>query len=217
MYAHGSTGLAGPDRFRNDALQRGDLVALDRAGCVAATPAIVDGASVFCAEDQRGGGVTGCYLDSGSPAVTAADGTPMLAGVFSFGGETAGKTCGQPSPGYFADVTAFRSWVYGPALLRQPYPAGMPVVSGTPAAGEVLRCAPPQWDAHRGEPATMVEYQWATVLRQGPFVIPVPVDGAVTPELAPDGTLSGEEVVCMVVAGNAGGTTMVTSDPVTIT
>jgi secreted trypsin-like serine protease len=215
MYSHGNTGSVGADGFRDDVLHRGDLTMLDSTGCSAATPATVDSHSVSCAQDEQGE-VTGCYNDSGSPVVTYRDGVALLAGVFSFGGETAGKQCGQPSPAYLADATAFREWVYQPAPALEPYPAGPPTVSGTATVGATAHCVPAGWDPRRGGRATTVTYQWATVLREGPFVIPVPIDGATGQDLVLDASLAGTEIACQVSGGNGAGTSQATSDPVTV-
>lgn len=215
MYAHGSTGLAGADQFRDDVLHRGDLRMLDAATCSAQTPAIVDRGSVACAQDDQGK-VTGCYNDSGSPVVAHRDGVALLAGVFSFGGETAGKECGQASPAYFADATAFRGWMYQPAPVLEPYPTGQPAVSGIVSVGASVRCVPAGWDPVRGGPARTVTYQWATILRAGPFVIPVPIDGATSRDFVPDASLSGTEIACQVSGGNVAGTSQATSEPVTV-
>ncbi|GIH15120.1 S1 family peptidase [Rugosimonospora africana] len=215
MYAHGSTGLAGADQFRDDVLHQGNLTMLDPAACAAQTPATVDGGSVACAQDDQGE-VTGCYNDSGSPVVTYRDGVALLAGAFSFGGETAGKECGQASPLYFADATAFRGWMYRPAPVLEPYPAGRPTVSGAVTVGAPARCVSAGWDPLRGGPARTVMYQWATILRAGPFIIPVPIDGATGQEFVPDVSLAGAEIACQVSGGNLAGTSQATSDPVTV-
>ncbi|TDP97484.1 trypsin-like serine protease [Labedaea rhizosphaerae] len=92
-----------PGDWRNDVLNRGDLITLADNDCAAATPATVDRASVACGQ----GAATACYLDSGSPVV----GPLGLVGVFSFAGETAGEEC-RPFPMYFADAPANLLWAY---------------------------------------------------------------------------------------------------------
>lgn len=216
MFAHGSATPYGPDWHRNDVLHRGDLTVRAAADCAAATPATVDPVSVACADDQRGTGVTACPGDSGSPVVEQVGGSPRLVGVFSFAGETAGKVCGQASPAYFADVTAFRPWIDGPPHTLQPYPAERPRVAGNAEAGATVRCVEPRWDLRRGGSPATVTRQWATATRYGSFVIPTPILGATTPELSLSAQTAGQDVVCLVIAANAGGTTQVMSDPVTV-
>ncbi|MBA8931297.1 hypothetical protein BC739_008544 [Kutzneria viridogrisea] len=204
VFAHGTTGKPAPD-FRNDVLHRGDLTTITHGTCQASTPATVDEHSVTCAQDPAGL-ITGCFQDSGSPVVQYAHGRPELVGAFSFGGETAGKSCGQPAPEAFADATAFRHWALGPLRDREPYPVGSARVSGTPRVGQVLRCTAPTWHP---APDT-VEYGWATLTHVGPFTIPAPIGrGAeltVTPQLV------GKQVACTVVAANKGGTVQVLSE-----
>jgi hypothetical protein len=144
------------------------------------------------------------------------DGRPELVGVFSFGGETAGKSCGDPSAAYFADPTAFRSWVFASHPPLEPYPATAPTVTGTPTTGNVLHCAAPAWDRVRGGRPTSVSYGWATVTTEGPFQIPTPIDGADRPELALPGDLSGQQVACLVSARNPAGSIVSMSTPVTV-
>ncbi|MFI5911658.1 S1 family peptidase [Dactylosporangium sp. NPDC051541] len=216
FFAHGTTGVAGPDAYRNDVLHRGDLTALDRQACRAGTPAVVDVASVLCAADVPAGAVTGCYQDSGSPLVRTVHGRPVLVGVFSFGGETAGRSCGEPSPLYFADPVAFRGWLSAPILPTQPYPAGRAAVSGDVAVGGTARCTAPAWDPRRGLLPAHVEYQWTTVIVIGPFVIPVPIDGATGRTLPVGPDLAGALLACQVTAPSPAGVTTVLSDPVTV-
>jgi Trypsin len=209
FFAHGTTGIAGPDSYRNDVLHRGDLTVLGDAACRDATPATVDGASVSCAGDPATPPVTGCYQDSGSPLVQTVNGVARLTGVFSFGGETAGKECGQPSPLYFADPVAFRAWAHLPVLPAQPYPSAAPRVSLT---GDTARCTAPAWDLSRGLPPSRITFQWATVTVYGPFVIPAPIEGATsrTLRLGPGQTVT--SLACLVTATNAGGVTTTMSD-----
>jgi hypothetical protein len=216
FFAHGSTGIAGPDTYRNDVLHRGDLSVLRPSDCRTATPAVVDERSVVCAADATTAAVTGCYQDSGSPAVRTVAGVPELIGVFSFGGETAGRSCGEPSPLYFADATAFRAWMYRPQLLTQPYPAGRPLISGDLTVGGTAHCTAPPWNLRRGLPPTRVSYQWASVSVIGPFVIPAPIEGATSRDLSLGSALVALSLACQVTAVNAGGSTTVMSDPVTI-
>lgn len=216
LYAHGTTGKPGLDRFRNDVLHRGDLVAQPAETCRGATPATVDGRSVSCARDEQGRSTTGCFLDSGSPAVRMVGGVPRLVGLFSFGGETAGLNCGAPFPMYFADVTAFRRWIHQPSPVLQPYPASPVRVGGTPSVGGQVRCQAPTWSLTRGLPPTRVEYQWATVVQQGPFPVPAPIVGADRPKLVLGPDLAGKRLACLVTAGNAGGVARAMSGPVTV-
>ncbi|MFB6436332.1 trypsin-like serine protease [Streptomyces sp. NPDC056411] len=110
LFSHGTTAApdpAHPEReIRGDVLRRGDLTVRTHAQCAAQTPAVVDASSVFCARDLSDGRTTMCFGDSGSPLVVRGRRGPELAGVFSFAGETAGKVCGQPADGAFADVPA---------------------------------------------------------------------------------------------------------------
>ena len=215
MFAHGSTGLAGQGEFRNDILHRGDLTALSAEACERETPASVDRRSVTCAQDPAGA-VTGCYQDSGSPVVSFPGGRPALVGLFSFGGEAAGKVCGEPSPAYSADVTQFRRWAFAPRLVLQPYPARATRVTGTPVVGTTLHCVPPRWSLSRGGLPRTVAYQWVTITYQGPFSIPATIEGADTADLRLGADLADQQVACQVTAANAGGTSTATSDPVSV-
>ncbi|HEY3502140.1 MAG TPA: trypsin-like serine protease [Actinocatenispora sp.] len=206
LYAHGTTGHT-PD-WRDDVLHRGDLTALDRAACTAGTPATVDGPSVLCAQDA-GGSVTGCFQDSGSPVVSRGE----LVGVFSFGGETAGRTCGEPSAQYFADPVAFRDWIFAPRLPLEPYPAGAPTVTGTPTTGSTLHCATPAWSRARGGRPTTIGYAWATVTTEGPFEIPAPIAGADRPDLTVTADQAGTRIACLTTAANAAGRITAMSAP----
>ena len=212
LFAHGTTGHAGDD-WRNDVLHRGDLTTVADRDCTAGTPATVDTPSVMCA--QRAG-VTGCFQDSGSPLVAWRYGRPRLVGLFSFGGETAGKACGTPSAQYAADPTTFRRWLFAPRLPREPYPAGAPTVTGRPAVGTALHCAPPGWSRARGDRPDTVEYGWATVTKAGPLDVPTPIPGADTNSLTPGGDLAGKDVACLVTAHNPAGTSTAMSAPRTI-
>lgn len=115
VYGHGLT--ADPSKpsngdIRGDVLRRGDLTTIDHNSCVASTPAVVDEKSTVCAQDPAGAPVVGpCYGDSGGPAIATTNGRDELVGVFSFGGETAGKLCGDPAASAFADPTSVRRWV----------------------------------------------------------------------------------------------------------
>ncbi|MFI1994472.1 S1 family peptidase [Actinoplanes sp. NPDC020271] len=219
FFAHGTTGIAGQDSYRNDVLHRGDLTVSDARACHDATPATVDDASVVCATDTTSRDadtvtppVTGCYQDSGSPLVQTINGVTRLVGMFSFGGETAGKSCGQASPLYFADPTAFRAWAHLPILPTQPYPQDTPQVT---VAGDTARCAAPGWDLSRGLPPSRITFQWATVTVYGPFVVPAPIDGATSRTLRLDPDHAATPVACLVTAANLGGVTTTMSDPVT--
>ena len=216
LFAHGTTGQL-PD-WRDDVLHRGDLTTLTAAACTAATPATVDTHSVTCAQDPTTAGtpVTGCFQDSGSPLVTWTDGRAELAGVFSFGGETAGKTCGDPSPAYFADPTTFRTWTLAPHLPLEPYPTTAPTVTGTPTTANVLHCTAPPWDRARGGHPTSLTYGWATVTTEGPFQLPTPIDGADRPDLTVPADLSGQQVACLVSARNAAGSIVTMSTPLPV-
>lgn len=76
--------------------------------CAAQTPAVVDPASVFCAQAD---GVNGGFGDSGGPAVTRGpDGAATLVGLFSFGTETRYGTQFAPGFNAFTDVAAVRDF-----------------------------------------------------------------------------------------------------------
>lgn len=116
IYGHGLTAdpsEPGNGDIRGDVLRRGELTTTDHATCAASTPAVVDEKSTVCAQDPPDvSTVVGpCYGDSGGPAITTKNGRDELVGVFSFGGETAGKLCGERAANAFADPTAVRQWV----------------------------------------------------------------------------------------------------------
>ncbi|TQM01731.1 S1 family peptidase [Pseudonocardia kunmingensis] len=108
FYGHGITA---PGSGTSDVLQRGELAVRPDADCAALTPATIHGPSVLCTRDPRTPPPThpvqGCIGDSGSPAVVRdRSGQPWLAGVFSYGMETAEQPCGAAGFNAFADVTA---------------------------------------------------------------------------------------------------------------
>ena len=216
LFAHGTTGQAGQN-FRDDVLHRGDLTTIDHAACQATTPATVDERSVLCAEDLAGTGVTGCFQDSGSPLVRYRQGRPQLAGIYSFGQETAGNQCGINGGQGFADPTAFRTWIYQPLPALEPYPAQPPVVTGTAMVGDQLTCASPVWCQWRGDPPTRVDYFWSEITTEGPFAIPAPIAGATTAAFTPTADLAGKQLACGVTARNAAGEMATTSAPVSLT
>ncbi|NUS43102.1 MAG: trypsin-like serine protease [Mycobacteriaceae bacterium] len=204
FFAHGLTGKnvpPGDPDYRNDVLNRGELAVLAHRDCAAATPAIVDEASVVCARSLSAPPVTGCWRDSGSPAVVSVAGRPALAGVFSFGGETAGKACGEPAPVAFGDVASFRQWILGPLHERAPYPLSRPVVA---AAGQSLRCAGPTWDRRRGQRPLDERISWAVRSYVGPYPVLTPIPDATSTVLRLTADVKGE-VVCVVDARNGGG------------
>jgi Trypsin len=224
MYSHGITGRTEDDprtdrkeQYRDDTLARGDLATLDAGACSTSTLADVDAVTVWCAQDLLGPRkTTGCYLDSGSPAVIGAGpdgkrGRPELAGVFSFGGETSRKKCGEPSPAYFSDAAKFQRWIRAPFLIRQPYPAGPAEISGNAQVGGRLRCEAPRWRLSKGLPAVTLKYQWVTVTYQGAVPAYERIPEAAKRKLTVTPGLDGKEVACQVVAANPGGTTQLTS------
>ncbi|WP_228818958.1 S1 family peptidase [Nocardia transvalensis] len=219
FYAHGNTGkeVAFDDpEYRSDVLHGGDLQVISHSDCAAATPATVDENSVVCAQDFSDSPVTGCWRDSGSPMVSYTDGEPRLVGLFSFGGETADKQCGEPAPLALADPTAFRDWIYGPLPDREPYPANRPAVTRDDRS---LHCEAPAWDSEHGGQPSEVSFEWAT-RKYFADVIPVltPIPGATTPtlSLADTSELPSDDVVCVVSASNRGGSIQVWSDGVRI-
>ncbi|MEV0838797.1 trypsin-like serine protease [Actinocatenispora sera] len=215
LFAHGTTGHAGAD-FRDDVLHRGDLTTLPAGDCTARTPGSVDTASVWCAQDTAGTGVTGCFQDSGSPLVAWTGDGARLVGLFSFGGETAGKTCGTPSAQYAADTTGLRRWLFAPRPSLEPYPASAPGLSGSATVGGTLHCTPPEWSRSRGGRPESIGYGWATVTWAGPFELPTPIEGAGTDTLALGADLAGEQVACVVTARNPAGAVTALSAPVPV-
>lgn len=215
LFSHGSTGSSGPD-FRNDVLHRGDLTVIEHATCQAQTPATVDAESVTCAEDYQTG-VNVCYQDSGSPIVQYHDNRPVLVGVMSFGGETAGKPCADtPQPVAFATVPRFRAWAYRPTPALEPYPARQPKIAGSAQVGKRLRCVAPTWDIWRGDRPDHISYGWATVTRVGPFAIPTPIEGANEPTFVPTAEHASNALTCQVTAANRAGTSQAQAPPVTV-
>lgn len=215
LFAHGTTGHAGAD-FRDDVLHRGDLTTLRPNDCTAGTPGTVDTPSVWCAQDTAGTGVTGCFQDSGSPLVVWTGGRARLVGLFSFGGETAGKACGTPSAQYAADTTGLRRWLFAPRLPLEPYPAGAPEVTGSATVGGTLHCAPPVWSRSRGDRPESIGYGWATVTRAGPFELPTPIGGADADTLTLGADLAGQRVACVVTARNPAGAVTALSTPLPV-
>lgn len=216
VFAHGTTGLSGTG-FVDDVLHRGELKVISHSTCQAATPATVDRASVTCGED-RVHGVNLCYQDSGSPVVEFRAGRPVLAGVASFGGETAGKPCSRttPEPVAFANVPAFLRWSYQARPRLEPYPANWAKVTGNARPGKVLRCVAPRWDPIHGGQPERISYSWATSTLTGGYAIPTPINGASKPTFTPGAALVGKRVTCAVDAANAYGTTEVTAPAVPV-
>jgi hypothetical protein len=138
-------------------------------------------------------------------------GNPELVGVFSFGGETADKKCGDASPAYFADAAKFRKWAHAPFLLRQPYPARPAEITGNAEVGHTVHCKTPRWSLRNGLPPVGVRTQWVTVTHQGPWPVYEPIPGATKRKLKLDPGQDGKEFACQVVASNPGGTTQITS------
>ncbi|WP_280336259.1 S1 family peptidase [Nocardia wallacei] len=218
FFAHGNTGKPVPfddPEYRNDVLHRGDLTVISQSDCAAATPALVDEPSVMCARDFATPPAMGCWRDSGSPAVSFQRETAALVGVFSFGSETAGQPCALPAPQSFADVTAFRDWALGPLPERGPYPAARPAIT---THEQALHCAAPAWDLERGQAPDEVTIGWSGKSSSGPFTVltPIPNANGATLPLADAGEVSGDEIVCVVTARNAGGRIEVWSDGVRI-
>ncbi|MEW9534326.1 trypsin-like serine protease [Microbispora sp. NPDC049125] len=110
LYGHGLIGPpnpSDPESVRGDVLRRGVYEVTGDSVCSAATPATVDTESVLCGQ----GPAVACFGDSGGPLVIRSDGRRMIAGVFSFGMETAGKPCGTPGPNAFADTATTYHWI----------------------------------------------------------------------------------------------------------
>lgn len=95
------------DSPASDQLLGANVPLVDDASCataLGAQEADFDPASETCAGGQ---GADSCYGDSGGPlVVVAADGTPRLVGVVSWGLE-----CGGNTPGVYADVPGLASWI----------------------------------------------------------------------------------------------------------
>ncbi|OEU86474.1 S1 family peptidase [Streptomyces oceani] len=111
LYGHGLTGPPNPDdpeSIRGDVLRSGAYQTRATAECAKQVPPPVDRGSVLCAQSPSAAACTG---DSGGPLVVEREGRREVAGVFSFGMETAGKSCGSHGPNFFADVAKLRSWV----------------------------------------------------------------------------------------------------------
>ena len=81
-----------------------------------------------------------------------------------------------------------------PGVFQEPGNTVPPVVSGTPAVGSTLSCAPGAWS---GDPAPTFEYVW---LRDG-----APIAGATEDAYIPQAADEGLELSCKVYATNAAG------------
>lgn len=111
LYGHGITGPPNPrdpESIRGDVLRRGVYQIRPDHRCAQHTPTTVDAESMLCG---RGLCAEACSGDSGGQLVTWAHGRRELAGVFSFGMEIAGKSCGAPGPNFFTDTAALHSWI----------------------------------------------------------------------------------------------------------
>lgn len=199
---------------RDDVLHRGDMTVIPTSSCANATPATVDAADNVCAQDPRGA-VAGCWLDSGSPAVSYAHGVAALVGTYTFGGETAGNDCAPPAPAVFVDAPQFRDWILGPLPERAPFPSGQPRISRT---GDTLNCGFPGWDGNRGPDPSAVTVTWVALVPVGGTTRQLPIDGDNSPELplGADLNLEGNQVACVVRASSSGGSATVMSPSLTV-
>jgi hypothetical protein len=92
------------------------------------------------------------------------------------------------------------------ALARKaPFDATVPVISGTPAAGQLLSCATGSWT---GEEPLAYAYKW---LRDG-----VPIAGATAATYAVGTADQGESLVCEVTAANKEGSASAISSAVSV-
>lgn len=91
------------------------------------------------------------------------------------------------------------------ATVIAPLSVTVPVVSGAPAAGQVLSCARGVWD--HAPPAATYAYQWKSAATNVGTNVPTytPVVGDIT-----------KAITCVVSATNTFGTTTATSNIVTI-
>lgn len=127
----------------SDELLSAEMPLIDDTVCVTALnaeDADFDPATETCA---GGTGADSCYGDSGGPLVViAADGTPRLVGVVSWGVE-----CGGSSPGVYADVAGLTAWITS-------------ITPETPAAERPVGSDDGGWDDADDEYVVDEEYGW---------------------------------------------------------
>lgn len=127
----------------SDELLSAEMPLIDDTVCVTALnaeDADFDPATETCA---GGTGTDSCYGDSGGPLVViAADGTPRLVGVVSWGVE-----CGGSSPGVYADVAGLTAWITS-------------ITPETPAAERPVGSDDGGWDDADDEYVVDEEYGW---------------------------------------------------------
>ncbi|MEU4671312.1 serine protease [Amycolatopsis sp. NPDC023774] len=207
LFGHGLTQAPDPKNptaALGDQLKHAQLKVLDDGACAAklASPGLLDGKSVLCTQ----GAATVCPGDSGGPLVQ----NGRLVGIVSFGGETAGKQCGEPTVDGFTDAAVARSFLTQPRPPLAPMAAADPVITGTKAAGNTLTCAAPKWTVKPDK----VEYAWYfnQVDPANDFEFFVPVEGATSPTLTVTSDLAGHKLNCGIKATTAGGTILQYTD-----
>lgn len=138
---------------------------------------------------------------------------PQLADTFQF--LTSGSRSGAFAAVTSAPLTGGKQYALdyppgaprGARLVLQPPQApantSPPTITGTPAAGQVLACAPGTWT---GDPS--LAFQW---LRDGQ-----PIGGATGATYTLTGADAGHQVACRVTGANAAGNAQATSAPVGI-
>ncbi|MFF5982976.1 S1 family peptidase [Streptomyces olindensis] len=184
-----------------DVLRSADMKVIGDGTCNTRLAGMAHGESVLCAQAPR---AAICAGDSGGPLLKYGRRGPELAGIVSFGGEVAGKECGQSSPGGFADAAALRAWLTQARPALAPMPAGKLTIKGKRKAGAKLTCQVPRW---AGKAPAKITYTWAkSETGEDGFKFFVPVDGATKPTLTLTKDLARRDFVCTVDATSAGGT-----------
>jgi secreted trypsin-like serine protease len=94
---------------------------------------------MLCATDPNGGSpfASGCLGDSGGPLFGGGAAAPVIYGVVSWGGDGCGA---DRRPSVFADVSAFRDFIFAPAPVWAPVPTEPATVHGDPRVGSTLSC-----------------------------------------------------------------------------
>ena len=199
VYGHGLTRTPAQPGD-TDVLRRGEFTTLDEPTCDAEMGGVLDQESMLCARGDVPE-TTVCPGDSGGPLMLDGPDGPAQAGITSYAGEVRGRTCGEPAPAAFTDVSRVREWALSPRIAVAPVPRGPAALHGAGAVGATLTCEPPRW---RGRPDS-VTYQWFEQREDDGFVFYLTIRGAEDQRFTVTDDLAGSAVSCRAEATSAGG------------
>jgi hypothetical protein len=153
-----------------------------------------DARRMLCAIDIDGKAPlsSGCNGDSGGPLYAGSPSAPVLLGVVSYGGSRCGA---DHLPSVFADVRHYRAFITDPDPVWASSPLSAATITGTPQVGAELSCGVSGYSAQPDK----VQITWK-VPRGGRQ----PVVGR-GPTYTVRSADAGRQVLCELVASNAGG------------